>query len=46
VEVITHGCSPQQQVHVTQFNELKDLLMILKGVRPALIVMEEVVKLR
>ncbi|WP_045420625.1 uroporphyrinogen-III C-methyltransferase [Vibrio campbellii] len=46
VAIITHGCSPQQQVHVTQLNQLNDLSITLKGVSPALIVMGEVVKLR
>ncbi|MCA0936263.1 uroporphyrinogen-III C-methyltransferase [Vibrio alginolyticus] len=46
VAIITHGCSPQQKVHVTQLNQLKDLATRLKGVSPALIVMGEVVKLR
>lgn len=46
VAVITHGCSPQQSVHVTKLNQLKDLATTLKGISPALIVMGEVVKLR
>ncbi|HCG6535914.1 TPA: uroporphyrinogen-III C-methyltransferase [Vibrio parahaemolyticus] len=46
VAVITHGCSPQQQVYVTQLNQLNELSITLKGISPALIVMGEVVKLR
>ncbi|MCF7453161.1 uroporphyrinogen-III C-methyltransferase [Vibrio sp. A1-1] len=46
VAIITHGCSPQQQVHVTQLNQLNELSITLKGISPALIVMGEVVKLR
>ncbi len=32
VAVITHGCSPQQQVHVTQLNQLNELSITLKGI--------------
>ena len=46
IAIITHGCSPQQQVHVAQLNQLVELSVTLKGVSPALIVMGEVVKLR
>lgn len=46
VAIITHGCSPQQRVHVTQLNQLNELSITLKGISPALIVMGEVVKLR
>ncbi len=46
VAVITHGCSPQQKVYITQLDQLKDLAAELKGISPALIVMGEVVKLR
>lgn len=46
VAVITQGCSPEQQVYVTQLDQLEDLSTQLKGISPALIVMGEVVKLR
>ncbi|RJX71443.1 uroporphyrinogen-III C-methyltransferase [Vibrio sinensis] len=46
VAIISHGCSPQQQIRITQLNQLKELSKTLKGISPTLIVMGEVVKLR
>lgn len=46
VAIITHGCSEQQQVQITQLGQLMALATELKGVSPALIIMGEVVRLR
>jgi uroporphyrin-III C-methyltransferase len=44
--IVTHGCSPQQIVHVTSLDQLVSKANELKGVSPALIILGEVVKLR
>lgn len=46
VAIVTHGCSPQQRVHVLTLSELSRKAETLKGVSPALIILGEVVKLR
>ncbi|NLS14719.1 uroporphyrinogen-III C-methyltransferase [Vibrio sp. SM6] len=46
VAIITHGCSAQQQVHVTTLDQLMTLATRLKGISPALMIMGEVVRLR
>ena len=44
--IVTHGCSRQQKVHISQLKQLTEKADELKGVSPALIILGEVVKLR
>lgn len=44
--IVTHGCSRQQQVHISTLGALCEMAQGLKGVSPTLIILGEVVKLR
>ena len=46
VAVVTHGCSPLQQVYVDQLDGLQILARKLKGESPALLIIGDVVTLR
>ncbi|MEZ8094239.1 uroporphyrinogen-III C-methyltransferase [Photobacterium swingsii] len=46
VAVVTHGCSPLQQVYIAQLDGLQVLAHTLKGESPALLIIGDVVTLR